>query len=82
MDFIKSQKKEFIEYIDQINKLANETQKKERFLSLLERIFSNNRRIKNIIDKFTAFCGITRSSYRTRYENFFVHIYLFLSFES
>lgn len=54
MDFIKSQKKEFIEYIDQINKLANETQKKERFLSLLERIFSNNRRIKNIIDKFTG----------------------------
>ncbi len=49
MDFIKSQKKEFIEYIDQINKLANETQKKERFLSLLERIFSNNK--KGVLSK-------------------------------
>lgn len=54
MDFTKSQKKEFIQYIAQINKLANERQKKERFLSLLERIFSNNRKIKNIIDKFTG----------------------------
>ena len=54
MDLTKDKKREFIQYIEQINKSANEAQKKERFLSLLERIFSNNRKIKNIIDKFTS----------------------------
>ena len=82
MDLTKDKKREFIQYIEQINKSANEAQKKERFLSLLERIFSNNRKIKNIIDKFTSgaetHLKITREEKKssryadTQYENVIV----------
>jgi hypothetical protein len=51
---LKNKKTEFIKYVEQINSSANETQKKERFISFLERIFSDNEKIRPIIDKITS----------------------------
>ena len=51
---MKKNKSEFIKYFEQINKSANETQKKERFISFLERVFSENTNIKSLIDKITG----------------------------
>ena len=50
----KNKKTEFINYVEQIKSSANETQKKERFISLLERIFFDNDQIRSIIDKITG----------------------------
>ena len=51
---MKKNKSEFIKYFEQINKSVNETQKKERFISFLERVFSENTNIKSLIDKITG----------------------------
>ena len=50
---VKNKKTEFIKYVEQINSSANETQKKERFISFLESIFFDNVQIRPIIDKIT-----------------------------
>ena len=78
---MKKNKNEFTKYLEQINKSANESQKKERFISFLERVFSNNSKIKLLIDKFTGgaenYLKITKENKDygfadTQYENIII----------